>query len=76
MDGAGEETGGKWDHVRKKHLTQQRQTEPHLRWQNKAGREIQDRKKYFRRVMHWRKCPEIFWDFGIECVAQICERIS
>jgi hypothetical protein len=75
-DGAGEETGGLWDKVRKKHLTQQCTTEPHSPWQNKAEREIQELKKHYRRIMHRSKCPESFWDFGIEYVSQIRERMS
>ena len=44
-DNAGEETGLDWEQVRKKHLIQQRLTEPYSPWQNKAEREIQELKK-------------------------------
>jgi len=65
-DNAGEETGGEWDRVRKKYLFQQRTTEPHSPWQNRAEREIQELKRHFRRIKHRSRCPERFWDYGME----------
>jgi hypothetical protein len=75
-DNAGEETGQDWERVRKKHLIQQRLTEPYFPWQNKAEREIQELKKHYRRLMHRNRCPEVFWENGISFTAQICERMS
>ena len=75
-DNVGEETGSDWERVRKKSLFQQRTTEPHSPWQNRAEREIQELKRHFRRIMHRAKCPEQFWDYSIDYTLQIRERMS
>jgi hypothetical protein len=75
-DNAGEETGGEWDRVRKKYLSPQRTTEPHSPWQNRAEREIQELKRHFRHIMHRSRCPERFWNYGMEYTAQIRDRMS
>ncbi len=75
-DNAGDETGNQWNRVWKKYLFQQQLTEPHSPWQNKAEREIQELKKHFRRIMHRSRCPEVFWDYGLQFTAQIRERMS
>ena len=60
----------------KKYLFQQRTTEPHSPWQNRAEREIQELKQHFRRIMHRSRCPEQFWDYGMEYTSQIRESMS
>jgi hypothetical protein len=42
MDNAGEETGGEWETVRRKHLIPEGYTEPHTHWQHKAELEIEE----------------------------------
>jgi hypothetical protein len=68
---AGEETGGEWETVRRKHLIPQCYTEPHIPWKNKAELEIGEEKAHYRRIMHRYQAPEAIWDNGFEHTNQI-----
>ena len=57
----GEEAGSDWECVRKKYLFQQCLTNPYSLWQNRA---------------ECAKCPERFWDYGLEYTSQIWERMA
>jgi hypothetical protein len=70
-DNALEETRGEWEKVCKQYLLTQRTVEPHSGWQNRAEIEIRELKKHFRRIMHRTRCPEVFWDYGMEYTCQI-----
>ena len=75
-DNAGEETGGDWAAVCKKHLIVQRFTEPYSPWQNRAERKIQEVKKHFRRIMHRYHVPEKLWSYGIVYTALIRNHLA
>jgi hypothetical protein len=70
-DNVGEETGGEWETVRRKHLIPQRYTEPHTPWQNKAELEIGEEKAHYHRIMHHVQAPEALRDHGFEHTDQI-----
>ena len=72
-DNAGEELGSDWDRVLEKFLMDQRTTEPHSPWQNKAEAAIRELKKHFRRIMNRTRAPEVLWCYAMEYVAEICE---
>jgi len=70
-DNAGEETFGDWEEVRKKFLMEQRYTEPHSPWQNKAELEIWELRKHYRRIMHKKRVPEVLWCYCLEYVSEV-----
>jgi hypothetical protein len=61
-DNAGEETGGEWETVRRKHVTPQWYTEPHTPWQKNAELEIGEEKAHYRRIIDRGQAPEALWD--------------
>ena len=70
-DNAKEETLGNWNRVVKHHLIKQRVTEPHSGWQNRCEDEIREVRKHYSRIMAIHKCPDAFWDFGLEYVIKL-----
>ena len=51
----------------------QRTTEPHSPWQNKAEAAIRELKKNFRHIMNRTRAPEVLWYYAMEYIAEICE---
>jgi Reverse transcriptase (RNA-dependent DNA polymerase) len=70
-DNAKEETLGAWGRVVKHFLIQQRVTEPYSSWQNRCEDEIREVRKHYSRIMAINRCPEAFWDFGMEYVLRL-----
>ena len=71
-DNAGQETESHdWKQVIKKFLIEQRTTEPHSPWQDKAESEIKELKKHHRRTMNLRRVPEVLWDYSMEYASSI-----
>jgi hypothetical protein len=70
-DNAKEETLGNWGRVTKHYLIRQRMTEPHSGWQNRCEDEIREVRKHFARIMALHRCPDAFWDFGIQYVINL-----
>jgi hypothetical protein len=75
-DNSGEETGGEWETVCRKHLIPQGYTEPHTPWQNKAEIEIGEEKAHYLRIVHRAQDPEAPWDHGFEHTDEIRQNLA
>jgi hypothetical protein len=70
-DQAPEETRGEWGQIVKKYRIQQRRTEAHSPWQNRAKAEIRELKKLTRRALRSQSTPIEFWCYAMEWAARI-----
>jgi hypothetical protein len=75
-DNAGDEAGGEWETLRRKHFITQGYTEPHTPWKNKAEIVIGEEKSHYRRIMHRDQAPEALWDHGFEHTDEIHQNLS
>jgi hypothetical protein len=73
VDGAGEvnDRGSEWGKIVKEFRINQRTTEPHSPWQNRAEAEIKELKKGIRRATRRAGSPYRLWDYCGEWVSAI-----